>query len=261
MAAEDTLISPGEDTVANAEGQSRTALASIAAATLLVVLKLGTGILTGSLGLISAGIESSGDVVAAVLTFLAIRLGGRPPDADHPYGHRRAENLGALGEAAILAGGGVFIVIEAIGQLTQGSESLDGALVRLRRHRRGDARRRVPDRGLGAHGPPVPVGGAALQRVSLRGRHGRLARGPRRPHRRRRRVRGRRRRSGPRRCLHHLRRRGAAHLRERARADGHRAHRRPGSRRAGHQRPGQAPSTCAGCACASPAAATSPTPS
>jgi cation diffusion facilitator family transporter len=113
-----------DTTRAAADGQSRTALASIAAATLLVVLKLGTGILTGSLGLISAGIESSGDVIAAVLTFFAIRLGGRPADADHHYGHRRAENLGALGEAAILTGGGVFIVIEAIGQLTQGTETL-----------------------------------------------------------------------------------------------------------------------------------------
>jgi cation diffusion facilitator family transporter len=113
-----------DTTRAAADGQSRTALASIAAATLLVVLKLGTGILTGSLGLISAGIESSGDVIAAVLTFFAIRLGGRPADADHHYGHRRAENLGALGEAAILTGGGVFIVIEAIRQLTQGTETL-----------------------------------------------------------------------------------------------------------------------------------------
>jgi cation diffusion facilitator family transporter len=108
----------------DASGQSRTALASIAAASVLVILKLGTGILTGSLGLISAGIESSGDIVAAVLTFFAIRLGVRPPDVDHPYGHRRAENLGALGEAAILTGAGVFIVVEAVGQLTGGTESL-----------------------------------------------------------------------------------------------------------------------------------------
>jgi cation diffusion facilitator family transporter len=104
--------------------QSRTALASILAATLLVVLKLGTGIVTGSLSLISAGVESSGDVVAAVLTFLAIRLGGRPADEDHHYGHRRAENLGALGEAAILLGGGVFIVVAAVGHLTANTESL-----------------------------------------------------------------------------------------------------------------------------------------
>ena len=99
-----------------AAGLRQTALVSIAAATILVALKLGTGIATGSLGLVSAGIESSGDVVAAIMTFLVIRLGGRPADANHPYGHRRAENLGALGEAAILAGGGVFIVSEAIGQ-------------------------------------------------------------------------------------------------------------------------------------------------
>ena len=62
MAADNTLTPRIEDAAADAKGQSRTALASIAAATLLVVLKLGTGLLTGSLGLISAGIESSGEI-------------------------------------------------------------------------------------------------------------------------------------------------------------------------------------------------------
>ena len=83
-------------TVAAGAGQRRTALMSVFAAGALVVLKLGTGLLTGSLGLVSAGIESSGDVVAAVLTLFAVRLGGRPADTNHPYGHRRAENLAAL---------------------------------------------------------------------------------------------------------------------------------------------------------------------
>ena len=86
-----------------------TTLVSIAAAALLVALKLGVGLATGSLGLVSAGIESSGDVIAAMLTFFAVRLGGRPADREHPYGHRRAENLGALGEAAILLAGGVLV--------------------------------------------------------------------------------------------------------------------------------------------------------
>src|SRR5438105_3926700 len=106
-------------------GQQRTALVSVLAAAALVALKLGTGLLTGSLGLVSAGIESSGDVLAAVLTLFAIRLGGRPADTNHPYGHRRAENLGALGEAAVLLAGGIFIVIESIRQLTKGGHSLD----------------------------------------------------------------------------------------------------------------------------------------
>jgi cation diffusion facilitator family transporter len=99
------------------KGQLRMALVSVVAASVLVGLKLGTGLLVGSLGLVSAGIESSGDVVAAVLTLFAVRLGGRPADAEHPYGHRRAENLAALGEAAILTGAGVVVVVAAIGRL------------------------------------------------------------------------------------------------------------------------------------------------
>jgi cation diffusion facilitator family transporter len=92
-------------------------LVSIVVASLLVILKLGVGLATGSLGLISSGIESSGDVIAAALTVFAVGLGGRPADFDHPYGHRRAENLGALGEAALLLGGGVLVSVEAITRL------------------------------------------------------------------------------------------------------------------------------------------------
>jgi cation diffusion facilitator family transporter len=103
----------------------RTTLVSIAAAGLLVALKLGVGLATGSLGLVSTGIESSGDVIAAVLTFFAVRLGGRPADPEHPYGHRRAENLGALGEAAILSAGGVFVAVEAVGHLIDNSRPPD----------------------------------------------------------------------------------------------------------------------------------------
>jgi cation diffusion facilitator family transporter len=109
--------SAGEE---QAHAQRRTTLVSILAASLLVALKLGVGLATGSLGLISAGVESSGDVVAAVLTFFAVRLGGRPADPEHPYGHRRAENLGALGEAAILLAGGLLVGGEAIAHLIEG---------------------------------------------------------------------------------------------------------------------------------------------
>jgi len=112
------------DAEVDAGGKQRTAMVSIVAATGLVVLKLGAGILTGSLGLVSAGIESSGDVVAAILTLSAIRLGGRPADWNHPYGHRRAENLAALGEAAILTGGGIVVIVEAIGRLSGGGTPL-----------------------------------------------------------------------------------------------------------------------------------------
>src|SRR5580704_1986935 len=104
---------------------SKATLFSIAAATTLVALKLGVGIATGSLGLISAGVESSGDVIAAILTFFAVRLGGRPADREHPYGHRRAENLGALGESAILLAGGLLVGIVAIRRLIENSSPPD----------------------------------------------------------------------------------------------------------------------------------------
>jgi cation diffusion facilitator family transporter len=114
---------PPSDTNEESLAQQRTTLVSIAAAALLVVLKLGAGLIFASLGLISAGIESSGDVIAATLTFFAVRLGGRPADPEHPYGHRRAENLGALGEAAILLAGGVVVSVEAIRHLAGGAQA------------------------------------------------------------------------------------------------------------------------------------------
>jgi cation diffusion facilitator family transporter len=105
--------------------QRRTTLASIAAATVLVILKLGVGLIAGSLALISAGIESSGDVLAAILTFFAVRLGRQPADPEHPYGHGRAENLGALGEAGILLAGGLVVAVEAIRHLISPSGTPD----------------------------------------------------------------------------------------------------------------------------------------
>lgn len=100
-----------------ATGGSRTAVVSIVAACVLVALKLGTGLATGSLALISAGVESSGDVIAAILTFVAISQGARPADREHPYGHRRAENLAALGESVIIAAAAALVTSEAVRRL------------------------------------------------------------------------------------------------------------------------------------------------
>jgi cation diffusion facilitator family transporter len=109
---------------ADVAGQRRTTIASIAAAAFQMTLLLGTGLAAGSLGLVSSGIESTGDVVAAVVTFFAVRLGARPADEAHPYGHRRAENLSALAEATILLGGGIIVAVEAITRLVGGRSSL-----------------------------------------------------------------------------------------------------------------------------------------
>jgi cation diffusion facilitator family transporter len=115
--AETSVVTTHAATAADAAGQRRTTVVSIITASSLMVLMLGVGLAASSLGLISTGIESTGDVVAAVVTFFAVRLGARPADESHPFGHRRAENLSALAEASILLGGGVIVVIEAAQRL------------------------------------------------------------------------------------------------------------------------------------------------
>jgi cation diffusion facilitator family transporter len=97
--------------------QRRTALASVVAAGVLVAIKLGTGIASGSLGLVSEALHSGTDLVAALLTLFAIGVAGRPADATHQYGHGKAEHLAALAEAAFLALVSVGVAALALARL------------------------------------------------------------------------------------------------------------------------------------------------
>ena len=92
--------------------QRRTALVSVGAAVALMGIKLGTGLASGSLGLVSEALHSGTDFVAALLTFFAIGVAGRPADRSHPYGHGKAEHLAALAEAFVL-----LLVSIAVGAL------------------------------------------------------------------------------------------------------------------------------------------------
>jgi cation diffusion facilitator family transporter len=98
--------------------QRRSALVSVVAAATLVVLKLGVGLPTHSLGLLSEAAHSGTDLVAALLTFFAIRLAARPADVTHQFGHGKAEHLSALAEAAFLVLVSLFISLRAIQRLT-----------------------------------------------------------------------------------------------------------------------------------------------
>ena len=98
--------------------QRRSALVSVVAAAVLVVLKLGVGLSTHSLGLISEAAHSGTDLVAALLTYFAIRVAARPADVAHQFGHGKAEHLSALAEAGFLSLVSVFISFRAIERLT-----------------------------------------------------------------------------------------------------------------------------------------------
>ena len=103
--------------------QRRTALISVVAAVVLVVVKLATGLATHSLGLVSEAIHSGTDLVAALLTFMAVGVAARPADEAHTYGHGKAEHLSALAEAAILVLASLFLAFRAIMQLTGSTPS------------------------------------------------------------------------------------------------------------------------------------------
>lgn len=103
----------------------RTALASVVAAGALTALKLVVGLLTHSLGLVAEAAHSATDVVAAMLTFFAVRVAVRPPDPEHPYGHGKAEHLSALGEGGILVIASIAILVEAINRLTGPVHAVD----------------------------------------------------------------------------------------------------------------------------------------
>lgn len=85
----------------------------------LALAKLVIGLLTGSVAIIGDALHSVIDVAAALLTFGAVRLAAKPPDSNHPFGHGRAENLAALGEALIMALVGAGVLVEAIHRLVE----------------------------------------------------------------------------------------------------------------------------------------------
>ncbi|MCS7282813.1 MAG: cation diffusion facilitator family transporter [Anaerolineae bacterium] len=93
------------------------ALSSVLAAVFLTFFKLIVGLVTNSLGILSEAAHSGLDLVAALLTFLAVRLAGRPADRDHPFGHGKIENLSALVETFLLLLTCVWIIYEAIQRL------------------------------------------------------------------------------------------------------------------------------------------------
>jgi cation diffusion facilitator family transporter len=111
---------PGGVDVVAAHARRRSALFSVAAATFLVALKLGTGLITGSIAFLAEAAHSATDLVAALLTLFAVRVAVRPPDQEHHYGHGKAEHLAALGESAVLLLVALAIGFESVQRLLDG---------------------------------------------------------------------------------------------------------------------------------------------
>jgi cation diffusion facilitator family transporter len=96
------------------ESKQAIARASVLASGSLTMLKFLVGFPTGSLGLLAEGAHSLLDLLSTVITLVVVRVAAVPPDRNHPYGHERAEHLGALAGMFLLAGTAVFILYHAL---------------------------------------------------------------------------------------------------------------------------------------------------
>src|SRR5277367_640948 len=97
--------------------KKRAALLSVGSAVLLVSLKTFLVLRTGSLGVLSEALHSSLDLVAAIITFLSVRVSDQPADERHPYGHGKFENFSAFVETALLVMTALYIIYEAFSRL------------------------------------------------------------------------------------------------------------------------------------------------
>jgi cation diffusion facilitator family transporter len=102
---------------AMAREKKRAALLSVGSAILLVSLKSFLVFRTGSLGVLSEALHSSLDLVAALITFLSVRVSDQPADERHPYGHGKFENFSAFVETALLLMTALYIIYEAFDRL------------------------------------------------------------------------------------------------------------------------------------------------
>jgi cation diffusion facilitator family transporter len=108
-------------------GVSKAAAAgvSIAYNATLIALKIAAAIVTGSVAILSEALNSTIDLVASVIAFVAVRRADEPADVEHPYGHEKVENVAASIEGVLIIGGAAFIIIESVSRLVDGNTEVE----------------------------------------------------------------------------------------------------------------------------------------
>jgi cation diffusion facilitator family transporter len=112
-----------------ASKKEKVAIISIFASGSLAAAKFVIGVAIGSLALISDALHSLIDLGATLVTWFAVRVGDRPPDEEHHYGHGKVESVAALGASALLfllAGG---VAVEAVKRLQTGSSLVTFSII------------------------------------------------------------------------------------------------------------------------------------
>lgn len=97
-------------------------MVSVVSNSLMIVIKLFAGLVTGSIAIMTEAIHSAIDLVASIVALVSVRKADEPADEDHPYGHEKAENIAAGAEAMLILVGAGIIGFEAIRRIFVGSE-------------------------------------------------------------------------------------------------------------------------------------------
>lgn len=91
--------------------------------TVLAALKVGVGLFSGSLALVADGFDSATDVLTSLISLVAARFMSAPPDAEHPYGHGKAEQIAGKLISFIIFSVGLQIALTSISNLRSGNDS------------------------------------------------------------------------------------------------------------------------------------------
>lgn len=102
--------------------KSGTAALSIVSNSVLILLKVIAGTITGSVALLTEALHSAIDLVASIVAFFSVRKADEPADDDHPYGHEKVEDLAAAIEGMLILVGSGIIVFESVRRLIIGGE-------------------------------------------------------------------------------------------------------------------------------------------
>ncbi|HUR59848.1 MAG TPA: cation diffusion facilitator family transporter [Opitutaceae bacterium] len=101
----------------HAEQGAQLVLRGIALNAVLAAVKFAGGILGTTYALIADGAESTLDIVSSVLVWAGLRVAAQPPDANHPYGHGKAEPLAALAVAGFIFAMTTWLAIHAVHEI------------------------------------------------------------------------------------------------------------------------------------------------
>ena len=122
------MAAPVHDPAVAEREKNLVALTSVGAAVLLTSMKVVVGLATGSIGILSEAAHSGIDLIAALMTFWAVRASSKPPDSDHLYGHGKIENFSALFETGLLLATCVWIAYEASKRLVFGGGHVEATV-------------------------------------------------------------------------------------------------------------------------------------